>query len=129
MRVLLYEPTANRVAQRLKVVIESLVSRKNMEVYQTFDNLSRRLCQPTHNLAVAVLIAASKQDLSDMLSISDLIWRVNIILILPDREKDTIDKGHTLRPRFLTHKDSDILYVTAVLSKMLRNTHLNNKAR
>ena len=129
MRVLLYEPTADRIAQRLQVVIESLVSKKNMEVYHTFNSLSRRLRQSTYDLTVAVLLAASKKDLLDLLSISDLIWGIRIILILPDTEKGTIAKGHTLRPRFLTHKDSDILYVTAVLGKMLRNTHLNNKVR
>ncbi|MCJ7779472.1 MAG: hypothetical protein MUQ27_01475, partial [Acidimicrobiia bacterium] len=47
--------------------------------------------------------------------IRDLLDRIRIILILPDRNKDTINKGHTLFPRFLTYVDGNFDWVTAVL--------------
>jgi hypothetical protein len=92
-------------------------------------SLSRRLRQPRHNLAVAVLVAASRQELLELLSIRDLLDGIRIILVLPDRQDDTIAKGHRLYPRFLTFADSDFLDVAAVLSKMLRNSHPDNKRR
>ncbi|MDP3029372.1 MAG: hypothetical protein Q8O04_07735 [Deltaproteobacteria bacterium] len=37
----------------------------------------------------------------------------------PDQEKDTIAKGHSPRPRFVTYADSDFLDVAAALGKIL----------
>ena len=44
---------------------------------------------------------------------------LRLILILPDREKGTISKGHLFRPRYLTYADGDFLDVAAVLAKMI----------
>ena len=71
----------------------------------------------------------SREDLVDLLSIRNLLDDLRVILLLPNREKETINKGHTLRPRFLTYADSNLLNVAAVLSKMLRNTNFDNKGR
>jgi hypothetical protein len=109
------------------MVIEAIVPAGEIEIYQTINSLSRRLRQPRYDLAVAVLLASSKQDLLELLSIRHLLDDLRVILLLPDREKDTIAKGHTLRPRFLTYADSDLLDVAVVLSKMLRNSHPDNR--
>lgn len=129
MNLLSYAPVTDGVNDRLQRVIEGLVPKQDTEIYRTIDSLSHRLRQPRHNLAVAVLLAASRQDLLELLSIRDLLDGIRIILVLPDRQDDTIAKGHRLYPRFLTYADSDFLDVAAVLSKMLRNSHLDNKKK
>ncbi len=129
MRVLFYTTTADGVAQRLQRVIEGLVPKENTEIHRTIDSLSNRLRRPRYDLAVAVLLAASREDLLELLSIRDLLDGIRIILVLPDREDGTIAKGHRLYPRFLTYSDSDLLDVAAVLSKMLRNSHPDNQTR
>lgn len=123
MKLLLYSPMTAGAGKRLQRVIGTLVPKKETEAYQTIDSLSHRLRQPSpaDNAAVAVLLAATKEDLLDMLSIKDLIWNLRIILILPDTDDDTISQGHTLRPRFLTYADSDFAEVAEVLNKMLGN--------
>lgn len=127
MNTLLYAAAGNGAGERLRMVIEAIVPAGEIEIYQTINSLSRRLRQPRYDLAVAVLLASSKQDLLELLSIRHLLDDLRVILLLPDREKDTIAKGHTLRPRFLTYADSDLLDVAVVLSKMLRNSHPDNR--
>ena len=131
MNILLYTTVGNVAGDRLLSVIESLVPKEDTEIYRTIDRLSHRLRRPRYNLAVAVLLVASREDLLELLSIRNLLDGIRIILVLPDREGDTIAKGHRLYPRFLTYADSDLLDVAAVMSKMLVNvnSHPNNKRR
>ena len=119
--LLLYAKMTDGAAKRLRRVIEVLVLKENMEMYRTIDSLSRRLRQPRNDLPIAVLLAASRQDLLELLSIGNLLDGIRIILILPDRKDGTIAKGHRLRPSFLTYVDSDFLDVAAVLMKMQGN--------
>jgi len=93
-----------------------------MKVCRSIESLSHWLRQPADDLPIAaVLLAARSEDLSDLLSIRDLLRDVRIILILPDREANTIAQGHTLRPRFLSYTDSDFTDVLAVLGKCLES--------
>jgi hypothetical protein len=122
MRLLLYAPASEGVGERLQGMIEGLVPKNTMEVCRSIESLSRRLRQPADDLPIAaVLLAARSGDLSDLLSIRDLLRDVRIILILPDREANTIAQGHTLRPRFLSYTDSDFTDVLAVLGKCLES--------
>ena len=129
MNLLFYTTEIRGNGKHLQSVIEELVPEDKTEIYRTIDSLSHRLRRPICDLAVAVLLAASNEDLLDLLSISDLLDDLRVILLLPNREKDTIAKGHTMRPRFLTYADSNFSDVAAVLSKMLQNTHPDKKGR
>ncbi|MBN1255627.1 MAG: hypothetical protein JXA50_10175 [Deltaproteobacteria bacterium] len=120
MRLLLYVSVNEGVGKRLQKKVEDVVPKNNLEVYRTIENLSRRFRQPADNLPItAVLLAARSEDLVGFLSIRDLLRDVRIILILPDRDEDTIAQGHTLRPRFLSYTDSDFSDIVAVLKKCL----------
>jgi hypothetical protein len=121
MNILYYATETEGSGERLQRVIETLVPEETREVYRTIDSLSSRLCQPKdYYLTIAVLLAASRKDLADILSIHDLLCDIRIILILPDRENDTIAWGHSLQPRYLSYIDSDFTDVAAVLGKMMR---------
>ncbi len=102
---------------------QELAPKYKGEFFQTIDHLSHKLRQPSGVQTITVLLAGTQKELSDILSIKDLLHDVRIILILPDRDKDTISKGHTLYPRFLADMDGDFSWVTAVLKKMLSNNH------
>ena len=121
MNVLLYEPVVEVNNGKLHRMVENLNLECGLEIYRTIESLSHRLCRPEKKLTAAVLLTTSKQELLDILSIKDLLFNMRIILVLPDREEDTVTKGHSLRPRFLTYIDSDFGDIAAVLSKMLRD--------
>ena len=120
MSLILYSPVQEGVGKQLRRVIEKLVSKDNVEIYQSVESLSLRLRQPADSLPIAaVLLAARRGDLSELLSIRDLLRDIRIILVLPDRDEDTIAKGHTLRPRFVSYSDSNFTDVCSVLGKMI----------
>jgi hypothetical protein len=112
---------------QLRKMIEDVVPNENSEIYSTIDTLGKRLCRPSYNIAVAVLLISSREELRDVLSIRHLFDNVKIILILPDRKNETILLGHKLRPRFLSYTDSDFKDVVAVLKKMLTVLDFNNE--
>jgi len=115
MRLLLYTPVSGGFGEQLQKEIGELIPINDVEVYRSIENLSQRLRQRAHDLSIALLHAARKQDLTDILSIRDF----RIILVLPDRDESTIAKGHTLRPRFLSYTDSSFTDVFSVLKKCL----------
>jgi hypothetical protein len=43
---------------------------------------------------------------------------MRIILVLPDRDDETVAMGHRLRPRMVSYNDGDYLDVAAVLIRM-----------
>jgi hypothetical protein len=119
MQILFFTTQSDLAAKHLQSVIKTLILKDQLEMYRTFDSLSRRLCQPSNNLDIAVLTVTNGKELRKILSLSDLLSDIRIILILPDSKPDTISKAHTLGPRFLTYLDSDFGEVKSVLSKML----------
>jgi hypothetical protein len=120
MNVLFYSRVKEGVGERLQHAIERLSNQGKIEVHRTIASLTRSLCRPAIGQFVAVLLAASKEELLGLLSIRDLLLDKRVILLLPDRNEDTIVKGHTLYPRFLSYSDDNMDYVAGVLEKMLQ---------
>jgi len=129
MNVLFYSTMKGDIWERLQESIKAVVPSENMEIYRTIAGLSKRLCQPLYDLSIAVLLATTGEELQEILSIQDLITDIRVIAIIPDREKETISKGHLLRPRYLTYADGDFADVAAVLGKMLEIINNNNICR
>jgi hypothetical protein len=120
MRVLLYTSDLSGVGGKILEEIDRLVPQEKIEIYQTTQTLSRRLCQPRFNLAVAIVITSNMKELQDILSFRELFQDLRIILILPDRKKMTVSMGHLLLPRFLDYMDGDFKKITAVLKRMFQ---------
>ena len=121
MCMLVYTNDSGKAGRKLLSVIEDLVVEEEVEIYKTIDLLTRRLRKPRGDMEIAVLLAANRKDLLEMLSIRDLLDNIRTVLILPDKSDDTIAKGHCLRPRYVSFVDSDFGDIAAVLSKMLGN--------
>src|SRR5512144_149582 len=70
-----------------------------VETVRTIKALTERLRQSIHNREIAVLIAATEEELEIFFSLGDLLHNLKLILVLPDRGRRTIARGHALRPR------------------------------
>jgi hypothetical protein len=127
MNLLLYQSTNNGSGERLREVIHTLFSKEQTETYTSIEDLSFRLHQSMFDVDLAILLASSKSELLDLILLRDLLLGVRIILILPDKKRDTISRGHSLYPRYLSYVDSDFKDVAAVLDKMMKIDQLNNK--
>jgi len=123
MDILFFATRIDGDAKRLQREVEAVTPSENLEVHRTIDSLVQRFRKRFYHSAVAVLFITGKEELLEILSISDLLSDVRIILVLPDKEKETISKGHSVYPRFLSYADSDFKDVAAVLEKMLELRH------
>jgi hypothetical protein len=119
MDFLFFASANHQVTRRLQEMVEAVVPEENRATYRDIRALSRRLCEPAKGERIVLLSASSQQDLSLIQSIRSLLSDESIIIVLPDREADTIAMGHSLHPRFLTYKDSDFTELAGVLVKML----------
>lgn len=99
INLLFYATKKDKVAKRLQRLMEVLVSQEQLEMCRTFRSLSRRLHQPSNDLGIAVLTGASAKELGDILSLRDHLSDIRIMLILPDRERDTISKADSFLGR------------------------------
>jgi hypothetical protein len=126
MALIVYSTKTEDAGERLLSVIGLLIPENKFEVCRSISELTQRLRQPVFNPTIAILLASTREELQDILSTRDLLWDTKIILIVPDMNRDTIAKGHTLRPRFVCDCNSDFVDVAAVLTLMIRNLGHNN---
>jgi hypothetical protein len=126
MNLLVYAAKSGEVAQHLQQVIEDIVPKESFEIYRNFNSLSYRLQQPMNGLKIAILLADSDQDLTDFLSLQDLLSELRILLILPDRDSGMVSKAHALSPRYLAYADGDFDDVNAVLTRMFASLETKN---
>jgi hypothetical protein len=118
MDLVFYSPVNRSAEERLQRVVESVLPAWGGPVCRTLDDLSERLLQPNNELTITCLLAAKKEDIKELLPLSNLFRNTRIILIVPDWDKETLAAAHQLRPRLLTHSDSDFAEVFTVLTKM-----------
>ena len=121
MKLLLYARNDQKASKWLHGRIEAMVSREAREDCSDLASLRRRLCRPRNGLAIAVLVAATGEELLGFLAMRDLLDDLRIILVLPDRSKETIAAAHRMAPRFLSYVDSGPEEVEAVLERMLQH--------
>jgi hypothetical protein len=119
MSLLFYATDTKGTGKSLWNLYEELASEDQTKFFHTIDSLSQELRRSKWDLSIAVLLAGTQTELMEILSIRHLLDRIRIILILPDREKETISRGHKLYPRFLSYADGNFKDVAAVLAKML----------
>ncbi len=120
MRLLYY---TSRDDSRLKLMAHRLGKERLMIVESCPDisSLERSLRKSGSDLTLAVLLTASHAELQEILGLRPLLNDIPLILILPDRDKDTVAKGHFLAPRFLTDPHNNFDEIYHVLNKMIDN--------
>jgi hypothetical protein len=120
MKIFLYSPAGDPSGDMLGQQIKANLPEAGMVVCRTIRDLSQSLRQPEEDLSVGVLLVSDQEDLQNIISIRHLFQTIRIILLLPNKEPETVAMAHQLRPRFLTGRNSDLAEVTAVLKKMFK---------
>ena len=121
MKLAFYVPLKSNGVINLNQMVENLKAGSDLEIYRSIESLAERLCQPGKDAIVTVIVAASQEALQEVVSIKELLFNLKIILVLPDRESETVATGHMLRPRFITYTDCDPVDIHAVIDKMMGN--------
>jgi hypothetical protein len=113
-----YAKNQEDVPRKLRNVLEPLLFDESIELLRSLASLKQRLCLPNECKMIAIIFAADKEDLTDILSMKYFFCNVQIVLILPSRKKEIVALGHGLRPRFITYKDADFHELLSVIRKM-----------
>jgi hypothetical protein len=121
MNLLYYTANANGVSERLRKAINSIVPVEQTQVYRSIEGLSRGLLQRPYDMKIAVFLTDSREELLEILAIRDLFHGIRIILVLPDRDGDTVSVGLKLYPRFFTYADGNFEDIAAVMKKMMES--------
>lgn len=119
MNLVAYWNEKKGCGKRLFKAIKDVVPSDSLYLYHRIEDLSQGIRQVPWGSSIAVLLTSSTKELSEIIALKGLFLESRIILILPDRKKESIAKGHTLFPRFLSYADSDFRDVRAVLYKMI----------
>jgi hypothetical protein len=127
MKCIFYEKRSGIIAGQIIGLLKASAAENKTELYHTIRTLSQRLTRPIDGLAIMVLIAGDRKDLLSILAIQKLFGLIRIIIILPDREDESVKMGYKLQPRFLTYVNGDISEVQAILRKLLEMSASNEK--
>lgn len=118
MGVLFYAAAGNGTGVKLQDVLVQAVSREKVETFPDLELLSKRLCCFPSCMSIVVLLAATREDLAELLSLKPLLEDTRVLIVLPDGRPETVRMAHVLTPRFLTYSDSDFSDLFAVIRKM-----------
>jgi len=118
--LLFYSRDLDITGSELLMLFGRLVQREEIEIYRSIEELLVRLHKPHHDILALILQVSDNEELESITSIRPFSNDIKIILILTDREADTVAAGHSLRPRFLTHKNNDLNEVKDVLTRIIK---------
>lgn len=120
MGLILYAREPKESGKLLLKVIQNAVPDENLEIYSSMDDFAERLRKPLTNVSVAVLYAATRSELMDIIFLGDLLGELRVVLVLPDSQPEAIQKAHILRPRFIATSQNDFKHLASVLKRMLK---------
>jgi hypothetical protein len=105
----------------METALRPLVRGAALKVYRTPAGLERRLCRPgSPRTDLVLLCPASVSTLQGLKKFRDLLaGAFRVVLVLPNREPETIAAGHCFFPRYMGYADGDLADVFAVLARLL----------
>jgi hypothetical protein len=98
------------------------------KVCSAMGSLVSRIMNPSREPVVAVLIAGSRGEFDEIQLMKWLLHDICTILILPDRDMETVAAGYSLHPRFMGCLDDDADEIAATLCKMLTRERVGRQS-
>jgi hypothetical protein len=120
MNLLIYTPEKAEGTLRLLTAVKEVFPEEQWELCHSLEQLGCKLRQPGKNPRIVMLNPVDRDQLDGMLVLGDLLTDSQVILVLPDRDRVTISRGHRLSPRFITYANTGLDDACAVLRKMTR---------
>ncbi|MGV8059618.1 MAG: hypothetical protein AB2L12_16600 [Smithellaceae bacterium] len=120
MGILIFSTSGKEHEERLVDLIDALPHRPALEIYHTLLELSERFRRPRDGAIIMVFLLGSREDLLSLLLIKDFFFDIPLILILPDREKETVSLGFKMLPRFVSYGDGTFEDLQSVMGNMLK---------
>ena len=122
MQLIIFSSPLNMIGHNLQKGMQGIADRIQLNAFGDIPSLVAHLRKPMREDTLCILIPADNHDLHCLNTIRHLMRDMRLILILPNRQAETISEGHSLRPRFVSYVDCPLTDVTAVVRKMLDST-------
>ena len=119
MKILVYENTNTEKSTPFLEKIDKEIPSDMVEMYHNRERLLNRVLRIPNRYNIIVLFCDILDDFKYFISMRDTFRQYRIILVIPDREADTIKQAHQLYPRYLTYSDNSYRNVIEVLKKMV----------
>lgn len=119
MALLFYSVPGDEFGEKIREKFETELPSEKLEIFRSIEGLSVRLQNPTGKPDVAILHASSREELLELVCLSELLRDIRIVLILPDRDPMTVARGHKLRPRFISDRENDCGEIMTILKRLL----------
>jgi hypothetical protein len=123
VKILFYSSTKEDPGMGIGARLKTLVPEERVEVYRSIEELSHGLRRLYDHETIVILQARDREELLRIVSLRDVLQGLRVILLIPDREEETISLAHRLRPRFLSNNEDDLSDTLSVLRKMLGYGH------
>lgn len=94
-----------------------------ISIHSEARGFSKAILEPGFDQRIILILAASAGDLTRILPFRELFENRSVILILPDSEKDTMDRALSLYPRYIDYIQNDSADIYLVLEKMVKKIH------
>ncbi|MFC1523552.1 hypothetical protein ACFL6N_02050 [Thermodesulfobacteriota bacterium] len=117
IRVCIFSTALAEKGQELQETLRSEIH-NHLELYLNIDFFTFQLRENTSEPKVVILQPGNRNDLSQLLTLKELLDIYPLILLLPDEDAKTIALGHRLWPRFVT-TTNNYHQVAAVLKKIV----------
>lgn len=94
-----------------------------ISIHSKAEDFSKAVVEPGFDQRIILILAASSDDLAQILPFRDLLENRPVILILPNSETDTMTRALSLYPRYIDYIQNDLKDVFPVLKKMIKKIH------
>ncbi len=122
MKTVLYADRIDNAGERLENIIHTQVPQIQVKTCNSIDLFTELLRQPLNNISVVILLITSRDELVQFNLIQTFFDNIRVILILPDRQKDTLALGLKLKTSFISYVDSDLQGIASVLEQIHRKS-------
>ena len=120
MQFLFYGGSGGSDENRLEAAILAAAPGHKIERFTSLADFRERMHGFVEPDSIAVLAAASGEELRQIHEFRELLKDVCIILVLPDWSKNTIKLAHLLQPRFFCLIEDDFSSLNQIVGKITR---------
>ncbi len=120
MDILYVNAGKNKIGNDLLGILHTHIGNKNIRIYGDILDFSKILRQNQQEITIVVIFIADEEDLLKLYIIKHLLHSVITILILPDRERDTIALGFRCKPYFVTFINNDMNEIVHTIRALIQ---------
>ncbi len=127
IKILLYKNSREKIGERINTMLQDHFPKLDIIVSDSIQEISSTLCRPLHEISVIILPIASTFELAAFQNLNPIFEKSRVILILPDRDVETLAKAIRIKSSFITYFDNDIKDIASVLEKLMRKSKKREK--